>query len=151
MRLLASLVLLLAMFIPAQARLIRNDPGGSVEAYIEAFAESAKNHEHIAIDGGCMSACTAVLSYPHDLVCVTPNAWLGFHDAYLATEDDDGNLFPKATDEYGWPVPDAEGTAELTSRYPASIRRWIDLHGGLHPWLLKMGYRDLLKYFKPCK
>lgn len=151
MRLLTFLALLLALIVPAQARILSGDPGGSIEEYIQAFKDSAKNREHIAIGGGCSSACTIILSYPRDLVCVTPNAWLGFHNAYLSTEDDDGNFFPKATDSYGWPVPDADATKLLRSFYPKGVNEWIDRHGGLHPWLLKMGYRDLLKYFKPCK
>jgi hypothetical protein len=39
--------------------------------------------EQIVIDGTCSSACTLVLGIvPHDRICVTSNAVLGFHAAW---------------------------------------------------------------------
>ncbi len=39
--------------------------------------------ETVIIDGFCLSVCTIVpASVPHDQICVTPRATLGFHPAY---------------------------------------------------------------------
>ena len=61
---------------------IVNDPGGEVSAYVQKFQELRKAGEHLVIDGPCLSACTLFTGIiPHDHVCVTRRAVLGFHAA----------------------------------------------------------------------
>jgi hypothetical protein len=83
--------------------------------------------ERIVIDGPCYSACTLVLStIPHNRVCVTRRAILGFHA-------------PRLVDDYGREYLAPEATREVVAAYPASIRNWISRHGGLRqrPILLR--------------
>ena len=71
----------------------------------------------VRIVGPCVSACTVLLSYvPRQNICVTRNAYLGFHWATTAFH-----------------------TRELWSAYPPDIRQWISQHGGLTD--RKHGYR----------
>jgi hypothetical protein len=57
---------------------------------------------------------------PLNRVCVTPRASLGFHMAY----------YDKAT-TFGVKVVSYEGTAELMSYYPTTVKDWLDRHGGI--------------------
>jgi hypothetical protein len=91
-----------------------------------------------------------VLGLPRKQVCVTPNAILGFHNAYVAVEDDYGNTVPVKRDAAGFPVPSVDGTKELTASYPAPIKAWIARHGGLHPWVLYLRMPELGKYMRAC-
>ena len=71
------------------------------------------------IDGLCASACTIVLgAVPHDKICVTSHATLGFHAAW----DFGAN---------GRAVTNPEATQMLYSMYPSAVRRWIAQRGGL--------------------
>jgi hypothetical protein len=57
---------------------------------------------------------------PLNRVCVTPRARLGFHVAYYEQPATDGGK-----------VLSYEGTADVMSYYPETVKRWIDDHGGL--------------------
>jgi hypothetical protein len=57
---------------------------------------------------------------PLNRICVTPRASLGFHQAYY---DKRWTM--------GVKVASAEGTADLVSYYPVTVREWIKRQGGL--------------------
>src|ERR1700751_3133531 len=62
---------------------ITNDRGGNIGAYWSRYMALRDAGEEIIIDGVCSSACTLVLGIvPHDRICVTQNAVLGFHAAW---------------------------------------------------------------------
>ena len=77
------------------------------------FQRLASSGELVVIDGLRASACTIVLSaIPHDKICVTSRAALGFHAAWGFGED--GRTFT-----------DPEATLMLYSMYPTPVRHWI--------------------------
>src|SRR6267378_4939884 len=62
---------------------IRADSGGQIGPYLENLAALRSSGERVIIDGPCLSACTMVLGViPHERICVTPRAKLGFHAAW---------------------------------------------------------------------
>src|SRR5499425_1981689 len=128
MRLLTGLlaaVLLLAGLGTSQAVVrIADDRGGRIGTYVDKYQGLRTSGETVIIDGLCASACTIVLgAVPHDRICVTSHANLGFHAAW-----DFGSN--------GQAVTNAEATRMLYSMYPSQIRRWIASHGGLTPRML---------------
>jgi hypothetical protein len=118
--------LLLCAFIvasaiaPAKAEMrISEDRGGQIGRYLQAFAMLRSSGERVVVDGNCLSACTLVLGVvPRDRICATPRARFGFHAAWMPNED-------------GRPVTSRLGTEALWDVYPASVRHWINKHGGL--------------------
>src|SRR6266404_9167353 len=94
---------------PARAELhITRDHGGYVEEYKTKYAKIRDRRERVIIDGICNSACTLVLGMvPLNRVCVTPNASLGFHQAYI-----------DKSWTFGIKVMSYAGTADLVSYYP---------------------------------
>src|SRR4051794_22953491 len=63
----------------AEVRILES-PGGQVGPFIDLFDQVRASGERVVIDGPCLSACTLVLSVvPHDQICVTRRAVLGFH------------------------------------------------------------------------
>ena len=136
---------------PVSAHVIHEDLGGSIERYQGILKRMLETKEPLAIDGECTSACTIVaLGLPREQVCVTPNAMLGFHNAYLVHEDEDGNRVPDELDAAGFPVPNTEGTKALIANYPAPVLSWIAMNGGLHAWVLYLRMPELGKYLRPC-
>ena len=62
---------------------IVNDRGGQIGTYIDRYEHLRHSGQTVIIDGLCASACTIVLgAIPHDKICVTTNATLGFHAAW---------------------------------------------------------------------
>jgi len=62
---------------------IGQDRGGRIGAYVDKYQGLRSSGEMVIIDGSCVSACTIVLgSVPHDRICVTSRANLGFHAAW---------------------------------------------------------------------
>src|SRR5438067_12168840 len=119
-----ALVILFALGTPASADYrITRDHGGLVDEYKARYTKIRERGERVIIDGICNSACTLVLGIvPLNRICVTPNASLGFHQAYF---DKSWTLGVKVTS--------AAGTADLMSYYPQSVKDWIRQHGGLTP------------------
>ena len=115
------LIPLLAAF-PARADLhITRDHGGYVEEYKTKYARIRDRRERVIIDGICNSACTLVFGIvPMNKICVTPRASLGFHQAY----------YDKAF-TFGIKVNSTDGTSDLMSYYPETVREWIRRNGGL--------------------
>ena len=77
----ASALLIVAASSMAKADMrIVGDPGGEVSSYIHKYEQIRAAGEHVVIDGPCLSACTLVTGLvPHDHICVTQRAVLGFH------------------------------------------------------------------------
>ncbi len=85
-----SLTALLAMMIlfagigasNAAVRIV-DDPGGQIGIYVDKYQGMRSSGQTVIIDGYCASACTIVLgTVPHDKICVTSRARLGFHAAW---------------------------------------------------------------------
>jgi len=133
---LASAVVTTAAF--AEVHIV-NDPGGEVSAYVEKFEELRKSGEHLVIDGPCLSACTLFTGIiPHDHVCVTRRAVLGFHAA---------SYFDDARHTL---VPTRQGTQVIMRLYPPEIRNWIAQHGGLSPHIMALRGKELAALYNVC-
>lgn len=100
---------------------ITRDYGGVIDEYKAKYAAIRDRGDRVIIDGPCDSACTLVLGVvPLNRICVTPRARLGFHMAYYEQLAADGTK-----------VPSYEGTADMMSYYPETVKRWLSRHGGL--------------------
>jgi hypothetical protein len=135
------LALLLLSFLaatPARAELhITRDHGGYVEEYKVKYKQIRDSGQRVIIDGICNSACTLV---PMNKICVTPRASLGFHQAY----------YDKAF-TFGIKVTSAEGTSDLMSYYPDTVKDWIRRNGGLTTEMKKIkNGEELWKIVDPC-
>lgn len=120
---------------------ITRDFGGLVDEYKAKYMKLRDHGDRVVIDGICNSACTLVLGIvPLSRICVTPNASLGFHQAY----------FDK-TWTFGVRVTSYAGTNELISYYPRPVLDWIRQHGGLTAEMkhVKNG-PDLWAMVDPC-
>jgi hypothetical protein len=120
---------------------ITRDHGGLVDQYKVKYTAIRDRGERVVIDGICNSACTLVLGIvPLNRVCVTPRASLGFHMAY----------FDKSTTA-GVKVMSYEGTADVMSYYPYTVKDWLDRHGGLAPEMKKVrNGPELWAIVDPC-
>src|SRR5215467_14164680 len=136
--LLAAVLLLIGM-APSQAVVrIADDRGGRIGTYVDKYQGLRTSGEAVIIDGLCASACTIVLgAIPHDRICVTSAATLGFHAAW----DFGAN---------GRAVTNPEATQMLYSMYPSSVRHWISQRGGLTPHMIFLRGKQLQAMYKPC-
>lgn len=128
--------------VPARADLrITRDHGGYVTEYKAKYERIRARHERVIIDGICNSACTMVFGIvPMNKICVTPRASLGFHQAY----------YDKSF-TFGIKVISSEGTSDLMSYYPSSVKDWIRRNGGLTPQMKKIkNGPELWKIVDPC-
>lgn len=117
---------------------IADDHGGQIGEYVSKYRELRASGQTVMIDGLCASACTILLStIPHDRICVTANATLGFHAAF----DFVGN---------GRTVTNPEATQLLYSGYPSQVRRWITRRGGLSPRMMFLRGKQLQAMYRPC-
>ena len=136
--LLAAVLLLVGVGASHALVRISDDRGGRIGTYLDKYQALRQNNEMVVIDGLCASACTIVLgAVPHERICVTPRAHLGFHAAWDAGPD-------------GAPVPNSVATNMLFSMYPAKIRRWIAARGGLKPQMIFLRGKQLSSMYKPC-
>ena len=136
---LLAAVLLLAGVVASHAVVrIADDRGGRIGTYVDKYQGLRTSGETVIIDGLCASACTIVLgAVPHDKICVTTHANLGFHAAW----DFGAN---------GRAVTNPEATQMLYSMYPSEVRRWIAKRGGLTPRMIFLRGRQLTAMYKPC-
>ena len=119
--LLAAVLLLAGVGASHAVVRIGEDRGGRIGTYVDKYQDLRSSGESVIIDGLCASACTIVLgAVPHDKICVTSHANLGFHAAW----DFGAN---------GRAVTNPEATQMLYSMYPSPVRRWIAARGGLDP------------------
>ena len=140
--LLTLLLLPLLAATPARADLhITRDHGGYVSEYKAKYERIRDRKERVIIDGICNSACTLVFGIvPLSRICVTPRASIGFHEAY----------YDKAF-TFGIKVTSVEGTSDLMSSYPQTMKDWISRNGGLSTQMKKMNNGvDLWKIVDPC-
>jgi len=134
----AAIVLLSGIGASDAAVRIVEDAGGRIGAYVDKYQDVRSSGEMVIIDGFCASACTIVLgTVPHDKICVTSRARLGFHAAW-----DPGSR--------GRRITNAEATQTLYLMYPSEVRRWIDQRGGLTPHMIVLSGRELAGMFRPC-
>jgi hypothetical protein len=118
---------------------ITDDRGGNIGAYWSRYVALRDAGEQIIIDGTCSSACTLVLGIvPHDRICVTQNAVLGFHAAWRP-----GFL--------GFEVINDPGTRTLWNIYPMPIRQWISRNGGLGRTTLYLFGPELFAIYRQCR
>ena len=135
---LAAVLLLAGIGASSAVVRIAQDRGGRIETYVGKYQGVRSSGEMVIIDGLCVSACTIVLgTVPHDRICVTSRARLGFHAAW-----DPGSNGRKITN--------TEATRTLYLMYPLEVRHWIDQRGGLTPHMIFLSGRELASMFRPC-
>jgi hypothetical protein len=136
---LLAVVLLLAGVGASHAVVrIGEDRGGRIGTYVDKYQDLRSSGETVIIDGLCASACTIVLgAVPHDKICVTSHANLGFHAAW----DFGAN---------GRAVTNPEATQMLYSMYPSAIKHWIAARGGLTPHMIFLRGKQLEAMYRPC-
>jgi hypothetical protein len=118
---------------------ITDDQGGNIGQYWSRYMAIRDAGDQVVIDGTCSSACTIVLGIvPHDRICVTPNAVLGFHAAWRP-----GFL--------GFKVTNDPATRTLWSFYPNPIRQWIARNGGLGLDMIYLSGPELLAIYRQCR
>src|SRR6202171_6616141 len=136
--LLAAVLLLAGVGASHAVVRIAEDCGGRIGSYLEKYQGLRSSGETVIIDGLCASACTIILgAVPHDKICVTSHANLGFHAAW----DFGAN---------GRVVTNPEATQMLYSMYPSQVRRWIAQRGGLAPHMIFLRGRQLMSMYRPC-
>jgi hypothetical protein len=117
---------------------IAEDRGGRIGTYVDKYQGLRSSGETVIIDGLCASACTIVLgAVPHDRICVTSHAKLGFHAAWDVGRN-------------GRAVTNPEATQMLYSMYPSQVRRWIAQRGGLTPRMIFLRGKQLTDMYRPC-
>ncbi|WP_213288012.1 hypothetical protein [Bradyrhizobium sp. sGM-13] len=135
---LVAILLTLNVSEASSAVRITNDRGGLIATYIVKYDRLASSGQSVIIDGLCASACTMVLSaLPHDKICVTPRATLGFHAAWNYGAN--GRAFT-----------DPEATLMMYSTYPTRVRRWIARRGGLTPHTIFLSGKPLQEMYRSC-
>ncbi len=137
--LLLAAIILVSWATAASATMrISEDRGGQIGRYLQKLAMVRQSGEKVVIDGNCLSACTLILGMiPHDRMCATSRARLGFHAAWMPGSN-------------GQPVTSTLGTRELWRVYPARVRHWIKRHGGLSRRMIYMQGRDLYSIVPSC-
>jgi hypothetical protein len=136
--LLAAVLLFAGMGASHAVVRIADDRGGRIGTYVDKYQDLRQSGETVIIDGLCASACTIVLgAIPHDKICVTSHATLGFHAAW----DFGAN---------GRAITNPEATHMLYSMYPTPVRRWIAQRGGLTPNMIFLKGKQLQALYKPC-
>ena len=117
---------------------IGDDRGGRIGSYVDKYQGLRSSGQQVIIDGLCASACTIVLgSIPHDRICVTSQAALGFHAAF-----DFG--------AHGRAITNREATKMLYAMYPSQVQRWIDQRGGLTSRTIYLRGKELTSIYRPC-
>jgi hypothetical protein len=136
--LLAAVLLLAGMNVSRAAIRITDDRGGQIGTYVDKYQGLRTSGETVIIDGLCASACTVVLGeVPHDRICVTSHANLGFHAAWDLGANGRAIINPNATQA-------------LYSLYPSPVRRWIAARGGLKPQMIFLRGKELMSMYRPC-
>jgi len=117
---------------------IQRDYGGQIGPYLYKFAQVRESGQRVVIDGPCLSACTLALAVmPRERICMTPNAVLGFHAAWMP-------------DSAGRPVMSPGGTRLLMAAYPPKIKSWIKRRGGLNGKTIFLRGRELTALYPTC-
>jgi hypothetical protein len=136
--LLAAVLLLAGVGASHAVVRIGEDRGGRIGTYVDKYQDLRSSGETVIIDGLCASACTIILgAVPHNKICVTSHANLGFHAAW----DFGAN---------GRAVTNPEATQMLYSMYPSAVRHWISQRGGLTPRMIFLRGKQLMSMYRPC-
>ena len=137
--LIAALLGALTTMSPASATIrIAGDAGGQIGAYLQRHEKMRQSGERVVIDGPCFSACTMVLgAIPHNRLCVTSRALLGFHAAFHV-------------DESGRQATSLGGNSLLMDHYPPQVRNWIAQRGGLSRQMIFLSGRGLASMYASC-
>jgi hypothetical protein len=136
--LLAAFLLLAGVSASHAVVRIADDRGGRIGTYVDKYQDLRTSGEEVIIDGLCASACTIILgAVPHDRICVTSHANLGFHAAW----DFGAN---------GRAITNPEATQMLYSMYPSAVKHWIAARGGLTPRMIFLRGKQLMSMYKPC-
>jgi len=135
----AGALLAVSVITSASAEVrIQRDFGGQIGPYLYKYAMVREAGQRVVIDGPCLSACTLALAViPRDRICMTPNAVLGFHAAWMPGAD-------------GRPVRSAGGTRLLMAVYPPKVREWIRRRGGLNGKIMLLRGRELAALYPSC-
>lgn len=135
---LTAIIVLIAADPSFATMRIVNDRGGRIGTYVDKYESVRDSGQRVVIDGLCASACTIVLgAVPHDKICVTSNARLGFHAAWDRADN-------------GRPKTNREATRMLYDLYPAGVQKWINKRGGLKPTMIFLQGKQLQAMYKPC-
>lgn len=126
---------LLSSAAVARPVVINDDGGGNIRTFVMWYERIRDSGVPVVLRGICDSACTLVLTLPHDQVCVEPTASLGFH---LASYSDEA-------------APSLTG-AMIRRWYPAKVREWL-VGQTLHEAPLYMTAEEVVKLgiFAACK
>ena len=117
---------------------IQRDFGGQIGPYLYKYAVMREAGHQVVIDGPCLSACTLALAViPRERICMTHNAVLGFHAAWMPGAD-------------GRPVKSTGGTRLLMAVYPPRVRDWIKRRGGLNGKTIFLRGRELSALYRTC-
>lgn len=132
---------------PPVGKVIKNNPGGRIDLFLNAAAKLRSSGKSLEIDGLCASACTFyAASLPPDRVCVGPHAALGFHDA----------AFPQlgAAGQIVGMTPDRRYTESVYQRvYKGKMLQFWNKHKNDYADHLKLKLlkgQELESVFKPC-
>src|SRR3984893_12156761 len=137
--LVGAIMLALAATAAQSAVRIVADPGGQIGPYLENLAALRSSGERVMRERPCLSARTMVLGViPHECICVTPRARLGFHAAWNPGDN-------------GRPVMSKAATQLLMDIYPERVRSWIKERGGLSPKMMYLSGRELAAMYHPCE
>ena len=137
-RLAAIMCAFAAPGVHADVRILAS-PGGQVGPFLDLFEKVRASGERVVIDGPCLSACTLVLSMvPHERICVTRRAVLGFHAA-------------RSMDRRGRMYAEPEASKLVLEAYPDGVRNWIRHRGGLTSHLLLLRGRELSALYPVCR
>ena len=133
-----ALVTLLGVGSASAEVRIHRDFGGQIGPYLYKYAMMREAGHKVVIDGPCLSACTLALAViPRERICMTPNAVLGFHAAWMPGAD-------------GRPVKSSGGTRLLMAVYPPKVRSWINRRGGLNGKTIFLRGRELSALYPSC-
>ena len=139
-KVIVAIAALCAAISPTRAEVrILASPGGQVGPFLDLFERMRATGERVVIDGPCLSACTLVLStVPHERICVTRRAVLGFHGA-------------RSIDRRGRLYAELEASQAVLEAYPAPVRSWISRRGGLTSRMLLLRGRELAAIYPRCR
>jgi hypothetical protein len=126
----------MAPIFPIDIVRVKDNPGGSVLAFLDYVQTFINNDAVVQIEGDCYSACTLFTNVPK--VCILPGARLHFHAPYVPLED------------YTIRQYTSSDFILFLSNYPTPIRKWIEANGGLGIDFITLGGKELEAIIPIC-
>lgn len=124
---------------------IIDNPGGGLARFEEA-AEAIRQgaRTRIIVAGWCASACTVLLDWVREKVCLSPQAVLGFHR---------GTRFQLEYADQGARFPYVIAREHFDIEYSPPIKKWIEEQGGLpeNGDVVLMALSTALTIWSPCE